>query len=93
MVTKVGRKYFTVAIGDSGYGTEFVLETWKRSGENVHANFPINLFRTHEEMEDRNEKARLVKLISDNFRYHSDWATLDLVELREVTRVLELKHQ
>lgn len=90
-VTKVGRKYFSVVFDGGKREHDFYLNSWRRAGENVHTNFPINLFRTHQEMDDRNEKNETVRMLADNLCYCSDWAKLDLTVLREVARLTGLK--
>jgi len=90
-VTKVGRKYFSVLFDNSSRDEEFFISDWRRAGENTHCNFPINLYRSREEMDAKNEKSKLVRLMADNFRYSSDWNNLDLETLRGVTGLVGIE--
>jgi len=86
-VIRVGRKYFTCRIG--GAAQEFHLSTWARSGVNMQANFPIYLYRTEQEMRDKEEAVRLSRDLSDQLKYQSDWEKLSITQLRAIKHIIE----
>jgi len=87
-VTKVGRKYFTIQIKGSRLEEEFCLARWKRKGDNTHANFPILLFRTMQEMDDYYESKELSESLSKKLCYRSDWEKLSVDQLRQISEIV-----
>jgi hypothetical protein len=90
-VTKVGRKYFTCRVGVAH--VDFHLETWVRTGNNMHANFPIHLYRTEQEIRDSQDREALAGELSAKFKYFMDWKKLGITKLREIKRIIDTPEQ
>lgn len=86
-VTKVGRKFFEVEFGY--VAQSFHLNTWERSGDNVQANSPTNLYISEQECEDRILRDSIAGNLSDKLRYLSDWRKLTLDQVKQIQSIVD----
>lgn len=82
VVTKVGRKFFDVEFGR--ITQTFNLSDWKRSGQNVQANFPTHLYLNEQECDDRILRDTIAGNLSAQLRHPMDWRKLTLEQVKQI---------
>jgi hypothetical protein len=86
VVTKIGRKYFSVKSHGYIYETDFLLEDWTEKTE-----FTANacLYKNEQEWSDEKESAMICKAIWKAFEYGQNRNNVDLPKLRMIMAAIE----
>ena len=86
IVTKVGRKYFTVKTEDQyGFETEYCLENWC---ENTKYSPDSKLYEKEQQWEDEKEISVICEKIRRAFEYGKNNQNIDLEKLRMIFSIV-----
>lgn len=88
IVTKVGRKYFT--LGEGYASVQFHLSDWR---ENSSYSPNHRLYESEEDYENEKEKGEISQMICDSFQYGRNNKDLSLDSLRSIAKILEESSQ
>ena len=86
VVTKIGRKYFSVKDHGYNFETAFSLEDWTEKTEYT-AN--VCLYKNEQEWSDEKEEAMLCKAIWNAFEYGRNRNNVELPKLRMIMAAIE----
>ena len=84
IVTKVGRKFFTV--GEGRQAAKFCLGSWEQSTEYSRS---LKLYETEQEWRDEIEEKLLCLRIKESFEYGHNKRCLPLDALRAITSIID----
>lgn len=88
VVSKVGRKYFTVKTDDKyGFETEYRLDDWGENTGGYCAN--SKLYTSEQELADESESHNLCSKIADVFKYGNNTKNLNLETLRLIVGAID----
>lgn len=83
IVTKVGRKYFTV--GEDWQAVEYHIENWRQKTDYSATSY---LYESEKEYHDEKEAAQILDMLRDTFQYRMRAGNIPLEKLRAIRDIL-----